>query len=572
MSSRLERIRVWFGFREALAVLTLFSVLTLVFFHPLLSRLGSHLIGPPEDNMQFLWYLWYGTKAIMDPALPFFHTPLMYFPEGANLYFANYFYSGVAAAWILKPFLGLVLTYNFLVLSSFALSGLTAYWLIQRITGSAAASILGGFVYAFNPQHFEKSLHHVHLASIQFIPLFVLFLLRSRSEPSRLNIFLAGTFLAVSALCDWNYLVYGFLILLFDWAYSHAENRTWFDARAWTRAAGIGGCAFALSAFVLVPMIGIGLRHGWGGTALPGIDTYVADFAGFWMPNTNHWLASLVPALQSWNAGMTGNVWEKTAYLGLANIGLAVFIWIRNPRQAAYFGWALVFTLVLAMGVRLHFLGSLERFTIPLPYQILDYLPFFKQARNPARIMAFAYLFLAVLTGLAAHAILSKIRTNGLRAAAFALLAAVLVADFFQVARSSTPVELPGYYRVIRADYDASEKKFGLLNIPWEQARFSMYQTLHEMPDAQGYMGHKLGKPLVGRIPFAPEHLAAQQKLLAQNSVKYVVIHKKRITWDPRNPEDLKFFSAMSRQAEAYAKFYPKVYEDDAAAVFRVYP
>ncbi|MBF0254812.1 MAG: hypothetical protein HQL11_06805, partial [Candidatus Omnitrophica bacterium] len=82
-------------FRDSGAALLLYTLCTLVFFAPVLGRLGSSLIGPPEDNMQFFWFLWYGSKALWDPALSFMHTRMIYFPEGVGLFWANYFYAGV---------------------------------------------------------------------------------------------------------------------------------------------------------------------------------------------------------------------------------------------------------------------------------------------------------------------------------------------------------------------------------------------------------------------------------------------------------------------------------------------
>ena len=82
-------------FREWGAVSVLYSVLALCFFYPTLHSFSTALIGPPEDNMQFYWFIWYGSQALLDPSLPFLRSPFLFYPEGFNLLFANYYYYGI---------------------------------------------------------------------------------------------------------------------------------------------------------------------------------------------------------------------------------------------------------------------------------------------------------------------------------------------------------------------------------------------------------------------------------------------------------------------------------------------
>jgi len=188
----------------------------LLFYFPTFTSFSNALIGPPEDNRQFYWFLWYGSRALFDADLPFMHSFITYYPEGGNLYLANYFYYGVFLTVLLKAFLTTPAIFNLLVLHGYVFAGMGAFFLIRYITKNFAVSLVGGFIYAFNPLHFAHSLHHVTIASIQFIPLFVLFYLKTIREGRIRNVLLTAGFLLLCALCDWNYLVYGILFLYFS--------------------------------------------------------------------------------------------------------------------------------------------------------------------------------------------------------------------------------------------------------------------------------------------------------------------------------------------------------------------
>jgi len=111
------------GWKEGAWVMGLYTAFTGAFFYPTLSSFSTDLIGPPEDNMQFFWFLWYGGQALLDPDLPFLKSPFVYFPEGFDLLFANYYYYGVFLSGFLKFFLNTIQIYNLLILHSFVFAG-----------------------------------------------------------------------------------------------------------------------------------------------------------------------------------------------------------------------------------------------------------------------------------------------------------------------------------------------------------------------------------------------------------------------------------------------------------------
>lgn len=550
---------------HTLAVFGLFAVLTALYFYPVFSRFGSAIIGPPEDNTQFVWFLWYGSRAIFDPALDFFHTKLIYYPEGMGLWYANYFYFGVAVTAVLKPLIGLAASYNFLILFSFVAAGAAAYALIVYLTRDRIASFCGAFVYAFNPLHLAHALHHPSVASIQFIPIFVLFLIRAHRGGGWVNRLAAAAMLALSAYCEWNYLIYGGLCLAISYPWTAWRERRWVSVRGLMNLAVIGGGAFLLTAPVLVPMIRIGMEHPEA-PYLPGHNIFVADLLGFFVPPAMHALSGL-QAVQSLNGGMTGPPWEQAVYLGWANILLVLAAaWRIGKRAVPYLAAFFIFAL-LALGVELHVSGHLTG--IRLPYALFETLPLLKHARNPSRTMAFGYLFWSVLVALAVQKLFRSDSRKLKHQLGLVLLAGLGFMDFYTVASDMTPVELPPVYGPILKDPEYDQRGFAIMNLPWDKGRLMMEQTVHGLPDLQGYLGRKFSMPLIGKLPF--DNLALQKSILEKFKVKYILIRKKRMSWDPSSPEEIKIYAGISQLARNYARVYEKIYEDDRDALFRVY-
>src|SRR4029450_536857 len=75
--------------------------------------------------------------------------------------------AGAPLIWIGVP---AVVVYNLLVLSGFVLSGLGAFLLVRELTGSSAAGIVGGMIYAFAPFRFDH-LIHLEMLWAQWIPM-----------------------------------------------------------------------------------------------------------------------------------------------------------------------------------------------------------------------------------------------------------------------------------------------------------------------------------------------------------------------------------------------------------------
>lgn len=298
---------------------------------------------------------------------------------------------------------------------------------------------------------------------------------------------------------------------------------------------------------------------------LPGHDIYVADFFSFFVPHPYH-LFSANSLIQGINNALTGNNWEKTAYLGIFNLLLIGFAARHIWKQAGKYFLGLAAFMILAMGVFPHFLG--RSLPLPMPYRLIQALPFFSQARNPSRIIAYAYLFLAILAAFSLRYLLTgmqvKVRGRMVWAAVFLLV----FLDFYAADTAVTPVVLPPCYTVIQKDLAGN---FGILELPRDSARYMMYQTMHGSPCVQGYIGRRFEKTLIDSLVYDLKRLDAQKRMLLVNRVKYIVFFKKRLGWDAAKPADAQYVLKYEQIVAVYAATYEKIFSDDAAAVFKVY-
>ncbi len=112
--------------------------------------------------------------------------------------------------WLIEDVPGLVVALNGIILLSFVFSGFGAYLLASHVTGSRLAGWVAGIIFAFMPFH---SLNRVtlHLLAIEFIPFYILSLLRLSEEPTPRRAILMGLWLALTYYSSLEYALYLFM-------------------------------------------------------------------------------------------------------------------------------------------------------------------------------------------------------------------------------------------------------------------------------------------------------------------------------------------------------------------------
>ncbi len=552
VSVRPRRVRAW----EATAAVAVYSLLTVAFFYPVIPHLSSRLIGPSADNMQHLWDVWWARHALQG-RLDFLHPTSIFWPEGYTLLFHPFSpYNLLVALTVGRP-LSPVTAYNLLVLSTFVVAGVGAFLLIRHFIDDTAAALLGGFIFAFSPSHFAHSLGQIEIASLQFIPFFVLYYLKSLQDGSKKNVVWASVFFLLNTLCSWYYLVFALFCMAACYGIEAYRRRRLLMPGPIVASLVIVGATFVVISPLAMRMLLYSIRH--PGVSTWGYDEYVVDVLGLLVPHHYHWLAG-VPFVVRLNGSYSGFAWESVGYLGVFCVGFLLASSRVLVKRAARNVLGLLFFLVLSFGASLHFAGRV----IPtvLPYAAIQYVPIISAARAPGRAMAYAYLFLGVLVAVAFS---YQLRGGFLRKRKWvaALLALAMFADFWTPCRQTTDVRLPPAYSAILAQEHT--KDFGILDLPcgsWSRrARYMMYQTLHGIPIVQGYLTRKPSPSLVDTLEYGD--LPAQREQLRSAHVKYIVIHKRYLARDRGQWNEID----PGRYVEEYQSFF----EDTENLALRVY-
>lgn len=544
-------------------VLGIFTLATVAIFWPWIAHLGGVLIGPPEDNMQDMWNTWYAAMG-RDPR-HFFFTNLLRFPEGTSLVYQSFAYPQVLAAAALSAVFGhdvrtLVTLQNVTLLASFPLAGVGGFYLVRHFAQSTAGGLVGGFVFAFNPSHVAQVMHHAHVSSIEFLPVFVFAYLIALERKSYAWLAVAIAFFALSALSCWYYLFYGAYFLLFHALYLRLRDRAW--PRGWNLKAP-ALCLAATGVLLLpvvIPMVLVARPSAYDG----GGNLYVIDLLGYVLFPPTHLLAAASrPIFRT----LSGNPWEATAYLGLVNLlalaWLCVTLGVKRASSAFYVLSGMIFFAILACGEELHVAGRAT--FIHLPDIVLDHLPFAANVRTPSRAIAFTYLFLSMGVGLAAATALE--RWQGAWRLCAAASVVLIVLDFWPQNLASTPISCPTALSAIARD---PEHGFGVLNLPISKGNSAfaymegdadmLEQVCHGRPIVDGNTTRQMGRTLLNRL-LETKDLESQGRQLRAAHVKYIVMHRRAaFEWGTDLPP-----------AKAYPEWFRTVYDGPDLAILRVY-
>ena len=538
-------------------VSALFVLLTAVIFWPWVAHLHTALIGPPEDNMNDFWDSWYAVTG-HNPS-HFFFTNLLRFPEGTPLIYQSFAYPQVLTLVVLSRFFGsdihtLVALQNITVLASFPLAGVGAFYLVRHLVGSTIGGLIGGFVFAFNPSHVAQVAHHAGVASVEFLPFFVLAYLLGLEKRSVLWIGVAAAFYALSALSCWYYLFYGAYFMGFQLLYQRLRDHAW--PHGWPLQAPLLCIlsAIAMLSPLILPMVAASNPSVYVG----GGNLFVADLFSWVTFPPEHMLAPISHGLYR---RFSGNPWEATTYLGFVNLALLGWLLLRKGLKReplnVYVLFGMLTFAVFASGETLHIAGAAT--ILHLPDIVLDRLPFFANVRTPSRAVVFVYLFLSVGVGVAVSDLWRQRRS--LLPAGAAILIVLILLDFYPAHLQSTPVVRPPGLAVLDTD---AEQGFGVLNLPFSYSAENSYmleQTFHHRPIVDGITAREMAATLVYRLSFTD--LSRQRKQLAQAHVKYILLH--------HPSHGLYAWNSVLAPVGKYLRAYPSVYDGRDMTVLRVY-
>lgn len=560
----------------AVAPLAFYLLLTLVVTFPLVRVFGVALPGDGRDGYQNYWNFWWTARALGAGQNPFV-TPLLYSPDGAPLYLHTLnLFNGLLALPV-GYFFGGAAAYNSVVIASFTLSGYFSYWLVRIVTGSFAAGLVGGVIYAFSAYHFARLLGHTNLLASEWFPAYVALLVvgtNARGKRRAAAVAGAAVSLVLLALCDWQYLLFAGMFSVLYASYHAITRRSVVPILV----AGSGGL---LGLLLLSPLLVATWRElpliAESRLTLGGPAFYSADLLSFITP----------PPLQTWwgqPAERVGGLSiapavERSVYIGFVPLALALYAVRWRSRTVAFwvltaFGFAL-----LALGPVLQIAGrntfGPDGREVWLPYRWLMAVPVVNISRVPARFALVATLCVAVLAGFGIVAAFQRRQwlTAPARRVALAASIGLALAEQWSVPYPVHALDPPRAYQQLGELGDGR----AVLELPFDLARSRSlyYQTIHQHPLVGGYLSRPLPYPLLALPPFlrsesmrwrpeitAPPAPGTGAWALAMANVGWIAV-----LLEEQPADDTEIAGTLARYAEAVPRF-----ADARVAVFATTP
>jgi hypothetical protein len=523
-----------------------YTAMAVVFTWPLVLHMGSQYVGYTGDNIYFVWLIEWVRKAIFQLHVSPVFVPFLNYPEGWNLAFTEITPAQLAIAIPASLLAGPYFGYNFTLLATFILSGLTMYIWIHHLTGNKGAALVAGMVYSFLPFRMAHFLiGHLNLTGTQWLPLYFMGLYDLLRSPrfSWKPVVLAGVALGLVGLTSQYYLYMCILCsAVFVLVYLlRMERRAEWVRAAWKNAVGFGVVAAPLVLVSILPFLQLSGSGAMPDRTVGYVSMYSASPTDFLLPATQnflfgHWVA----------AHFNRDLWiEGTLYIGVVAAVLAVIALLRRketrhrPLVVALL-WMAAFAFVMALGTSLHWNEQevlvsvpafLQRFVhraaapIPLPaYLMFKYFPFFAKMRALMRFGLFVLVGTTTLAGLGAAWLIGRVRPGRRTLATVAILALVFL-DFYPGPYSQFSSVQP---RPVDTWLAAQPGDGAVAQFPFKE----------EVDQQQTYYSQFHGKPFIGGFfaAFLPPQYAkiqpvldafpspASAALLKQLGVVYVVV------------------------------------------------
>lgn len=391
--------------KEYSLVALAYLFISMAFFWPLLTNVTALVPGSGGDVFQGLWELWWVPYSLFTLHASPYVTNLIFYPVGANLSTQTFApVSGIVSA--LFQGVSTAFSLNVMFFIGFVLSGLFAYLLAFHLTKNRAASFLAGFVFAFSPIHTIQAFGHLQYIDIAFIPLFLLFFIKTVEDGKHADAILAGvSFMLLAFAGDIEQALMTMVVTFFIIAYlllTKSNRGRLVNRKFPLLLAEMVLVALVLSAPEILAIAG-SLNQSTLLTANAQATTaynelYSPDLLSFFIPSSmNGLLGFLSGAFSGINAPAPS---ERTVYAGYTVLALAavgLFYSYKDGRfkQTGIIIFPLAFLLLLSIGPYLQVAGAVTQ--APGLYLLYHQIPLFNVLREPGRFDVAIELFLALL-------------------------------------------------------------------------------------------------------------------------------------------------------------------------------
>ncbi len=501
-------------------VAVILIILTILFTYPVAFNMATSFYGYPGDPFGVIWWIWWFKYSIFElNASPLF-SPMVGAPDGIYRPLVTPVISLFSLPFSVLA--GEVFSYNFLILSSFVLSGIGMYSLAFYLIKNKYASLISSIIFAFSPYHIAHAMDHWELAQIQWIPFCLLYMLKLDRDRSYKNAAIFGIFLAIVLFSNWYYAFFTLLLILIYFLYKAytsklyiLRNFTICFNRKNLKIAGIilvilTGTALAVYYFFVKPALFSSQQ------IVPERDiyellVYSAKPWDFFLPPVYHPVFGQYVQEFVLSHLYGSNTIEQILYIGFAPLFLAayaIFKFIKNKKAEEY-SVVVLFTLfaLLALGFMLPPYLPIGSLKIPfsLSYLLYQITPSF---RAIARFDVILMMSVSILAGISIkHLIEEKFRKWNL----FLILVilAIILFEFAPIPSNISQIKRPEQ------------------NFPFGQHEYEYHTTRIKIPQEYNWLASQDGDFTIIEYPvvIAP----GKEEIVDLRYLFYQRIHKKKL-------------------------------------------
>ncbi|MGB8213647.1 MAG: hypothetical protein WCE68_08820 [Anaerolineales bacterium] len=456
--------------------------------YPLILAFFTHFYADKGDGLQNIWNLWWVDLAVHRPDLhpTIWYTNLLHWPAGVTLFGQTLNpFNGYLTVFLHK-FLSLTATYNTIIIFSFVMGGVSMYWFTYTLTKSFWGSLMGGFIFTFSSYHFMHAQGQLQLASLEWLPLFILCWYWLLTKPHPVIAVGTAIVLWLVILCDYYYFFYCVLTagFIFIW-YAIINKDAWFSVR---KKHFLSLATFAVVAILLTEPIAGALLKSSQMDALLGVHDPARNslnLLSLFIPG-EYWLFS--QWTQTFWSKITG-INENSVYLGIPVFVLLGYVWIKRktlelPIKQQIYLWSVIigFFFLLALGPALEIGGSII-WKKAMPYTLMvKAIPFLGLSGVPVRMVVMVVFGASVLSAIGFGELFRRFSQTKI----FTLLLIVLLLfETLQKPQPATRIVVPGYITALAG----LPSNGGVLDLVTTGLSLPLYyQTIHGKPITGGYV------------------------------------------------------------------------------------
>jgi len=534
------------GFRELAVVLLGFCVSTAALMRQLAFHPGSVARIDNGDGQFSIWNVaWVAHALVVDP-LHVFDANIFHPHRWTLAYSEPNLGEGALALPIYWLTHNPYAAHNFVLLSSFVMSGTATYYLVRYLTADRRAAVVAAIGFAYCPFVFGHT-PHIQLEMTAGLPLALLAFHRLADRPTIGRGLALGAVVGGQTLFCAYYGVFAVLIVGYGALVLATTRRLWTTMRYWMALLVAGAMALLIAAPLYVPYALLRRQTGFSRSLKDA-----ESFSAIWQM----YFASAAYA-HAWMLRLVGHRGEMlfpgfvTSLFGILGVVVGALDGRSRRREAAILYSTLA---VLAYIASLGPSGGL--------YSVLYALiPPFTWLRAPSRLGLIVTLALSTLAGIGIAATLQKFSRPLFLSTALVVIA---LAELALPIRFPTVPPVEPAYRVLATlprgpviEMPVYSEKFAFV-----RAKYMLSSTAHWMPLVDAYSDYiptdfTRKAPVLGEFPTYEAF-----KLLERDQVRYAVFHMDTYSPDMRR--------ALKSRLERFSPYLRQHYRDERTALYEI--